>query len=323
LRLLIAALAVGGITAWLARRPKAPVPEPSPPPPLPGTGESPDVPVRLGRWVVAAIVTAAAIGGLLAGGVSLLGDATTQPLAPITDGGLYLFVNKPGVRAAISISVTSSREADPGFVASISLSSASAEFALVSQGAWKISDLAQGPLTTGSLTEHAGGIEAVPSNFAPSYTAPSSVIVGSTDGIGDTEVTGQLHGRITSIGDGQTVGYLPGISAQSVIGTVKLAGVPGRWQDPKSASIAVNVSGEFGNETVVSASPPTSAPGTLTWSRTDYIVPMSWDTTDPIDQANEQNAVLFIGILFGVWGALVVAVAQFLLRSWLHGRIDL
>jgi len=271
---------------------------------------------------VAAIVTAAAIGGLLVGGVSLLGDATTQPLAPIADGGLYLFVNKPGVQAAISISVTDSRAADPGFVASISLSSASAEFALVSQGPWEISDLAQGPLTAGSLTEHAGGVEAVPSNFAPSYTTPSSVIVGSTDGPGDTEVTGQLRGRITSIGDGQTVGYLPGISAQSVIGTVKLAGVPGRWRDPESASITVNVPGEFGNEAVVSADPPTSAPGTLTWSGTGYIVPMSWDTTDPIDQANEQNAVLFIGILFGVWGALVVAVAQFVLRSWLRGRMD-
>jgi len=47
------------------------------------------------------------------------------------------------------------------------------------------------------------------------------------------------------------------------------------------------------------------------------------DITDPIDQANEQNAVLFIGILFGVWGALVVAVAQFVLKSWLRGRMDL
>jgi hypothetical protein len=76
--------------------------------------------------------------------------------------------------------------------------------------------------------------------------------------------------------------------------------------EPQSASVRVSLPDEFGNETVQSANPPTSVPVALTWTGTGYVVPMAWDVTNPIDQANEQNATLLIGI----WGSTVVAVPR-------------
>ena len=82
----------------------------------------------------------------------------------------------------------------------------------------------------------------------------------------------------------------------------------------------LSVSDELANETIQWAVPATDKPDTLTWSGTGGVPGVYWDATDPMDQANEQNAVLLIGVLFGIWGSVVVVVIQFALRSWVHGQ---
>ena len=97
-----------------------------------------------------------------------------------------------------------------------------------------------------------------------------------------------------------------------------LAGIPGRWQDLKSAQITVNIINDLPSEVLQSATPPVSVPGSLTWLGNMGIVGMSWDITDPVTQENQQYAVLFTGILFGIWGSARAAAAQFGLSSWLR-----
>ena len=65
-------------------------------------------------------------------------SATTYPLAPVSDGGLYLLVDKPGVTANLNISLSQTMQADPGFSVEILLSNTTARFALVGQGPWAI-----------------------------------------------------------------------------------------------------------------------------------------------------------------------------------------
>jgi hypothetical protein len=63
---------------------------------------------------VAVGLTVFAFVGMLAAGIDLLENATTEPLVPVGDGGLYLLVNKPGVQATFDVSVTEYRSPIPG-----------------------------------------------------------------------------------------------------------------------------------------------------------------------------------------------------------------
>lgn len=146
---------------------------------------------------------------------------------------------------------------------------------------------------------------------------PSAVVTGQTD-FGFADVSGNLRGRITAIGAGDVVGYLPALETDAIAGEPMLAGIPGRWQDLKSAQITVNIINDLPSEVLQSATPPVSVPGSLTWLGNMGIVGMSWDITDPVTQENQQYAVLFTGILFGIWGSAIVAAAQFGLSSWLR-----
>jgi hypothetical protein len=138
-------------------------------------------------------------------------------------------------------------------------------------------------------------------------------MVGSTY----TFIEGKLRQRVTAIGAGQVAGFLPGVLAVDA-GTPMLTGISGRWQRPRSTYIKVSVPSEFGAMTIISKDPPSSDTGDLIWNAKDYIVPMSWLISDPIDQGNQQAALLLIGTLVGVWASLVVTIATFFLKSWLR-----
>jgi hypothetical protein len=209
----------------------------------------------------------------------------------------------------MTVLVIDSRESHPGFDAEITLSEPGTRFALVGQGPWAI---------TGVRGEHAGGFTGSPA-AVPAGARPSVIVTARTDVTGDATILGSLPGRVTAIGDGQVAGYLPGLDAVAAIGPAHLGHTAGLWQNPKATRLTVEVPDEFGNSTVQAASPKPSQDGALTWTGGGGIVPMTWTFSDPIDLSNQQNAVLIIGILLGIWGSVVVAIVQFGLRSWVFG----
>jgi len=256
------------------------------------------------RWAVAIILTGAAVIGLFFASIEALAGATSTPSAPLPNGGLYLYVDKPGVAASLDVDVQLSRKDRPDFSASVSLSDSKARFALIGQGPWAI---------TGSSIEHPGGFVPGSASRLP-HDAPSVIMVGSS---GIFFIEGKLRQRVTAIGAGQVAGFLPAVFAVGA-STPMLTGISGRWQKPRSTDIKVSVPNEFGAMTIISANPPSSNARDLTWSGKDYIEPMSWLISDPVDQGNQQAALLLIGTLVGVWASLVVTIVTFFLKSWLR-----
>jgi hypothetical protein len=120
------------------------------------------------RWVIVIALTGAAVISLFIVGIAALGKATSTPLAPLPDGGLYLYVDRPGVTASIDVVVQSSREDKPSFSASISLNDSKTRFALIGQGPWAI---------TGSSIEHPGGFVPNSASLLP-HATPSVIMIG-------------------------------------------------------------------------------------------------------------------------------------------------
>lgn len=283
-----------------------------------------------GRSVIVAVVTATALVAMPILGLTWYSRLASTPSPPIASGGLYLVVDQPDVEAELSVVVSDPEGDQPSIRVAVALNNRNARYALVAQGSWAFSS------KRGRDSSRAHTSAPEPGTFTTTpetrYLAikekPSVVVVGENPQpsllaaqlLEAPAVEGYLSHAVQVSGRGRERGYLPPINAR-LVGPVAITGTKGTWTRPKATQISVALvhRNSFAHQ-VASVDPPASLMDYgLQWSTTDAVGRLKWELLNPDQESYSDQGVFLIGVSLGIWGSIVVAVAQHLLSRWVAG----
>ncbi|MFE3026898.1 hypothetical protein, partial [Nocardia tengchongensis] len=255
--------------------------------------------------------------------------AAATPVEPsVSSGGLYLVVDRPNVDARLSIGIQDPQSEHPALVVEVQLGDSNARYALVAQGDWAFTDYPElNPATSAAGAPKPGAFSAPSGAFLPTQDQPSVVVVGghyepttTTESFAHATfgVSGHLSHPVQVAGRGRERGSLPWITSSQTFGQVAITGIEGSWQRPRSASITLQVQeiGSFAEHLEYSSPPASQVDYGVMWQANDTLSRVRWELTNPDSAARADEAVLWIGILLGIWASVFVAVVTAALGRW-------
>lgn len=287
---------------------------------------------RTRRRLIVSVFTGLVLLGLPVLAVRWYHQAATPVEPPVSTGGLYLVVDRPNVDAGLSIGIQDPQSEHPVLNVGVRLSDSNARYALVAQGDWAFIDYPElNPATRAASAPKPGVFSAQSGAFLPTQDQPSVVVVGkqyeptnSDESFvyGTFDVSGHLPHPVQVAGRGRERGSLPWITSSEPFGEAAITGVEGSWQRPRSASITLQVQefGSFADHLEYSSPPASQVDYGVMWQANDTLSRVRWELTNPDSAARADEAILWIGILLGIWASVFVAVVTAALGRWVGPR---
>ena len=248
---------------------------------------------------------------------------SSTPYAPLADGRLYLVVDRPNVQATLDIFLRDLQADSPTVDIGVHLSDPNARFALLAQGAWAFDDYPElRPKRSTTLPPRPATfiVDPASTSFSTTASTPSVVVVGSEYKASDDEwlaygryfISGHLHAPVEVFGRGRYRGTLPPIfGSPAALGeSVQVTSVDGDWLDPEQLNINLDLAqfSGFYSKIAYSDPPAHETMSGMEWSTSGSLTYTRWEAVDQDASDRADQQIFLIGILLGLWGAVLLAL---------------